>query len=281
MKTLWVTALLLIPTIATAEVRATDARLADRMDRYSQRLIGQPYVSGALGEGNTGAFDRDPRFREDGFDCTTFVETVVSVAKAKTKAAIMTNMDKIRYKDGVVSFETRNHMPGLDWIQNNKRNGTFVDITQSIDRDSTYLAEAMIQKDEWFRKLGESTLVGIPDEEKTDKLDQLHALSKKFGKKIERVPFLYKYKIVENPSILQRIPHGSIINIVRPKWNLVEAAGTYLNISHQGLAFHKDGVVYFRHAKVKDKVTEEPLLDYIKRTLESPTIQGINVLIVR
>lgn len=283
MKTLWFASLLLIPTIASAGagVRATDARLADRMDRYSQRLMGQPYVGGALGEGSTGTFDRDPRFREDAFDCTTFVETVMAVAKAKTKAAIMTNMDKIRYKDGVVSFETRNHMPGIDWIKNNKSNGTLVDITRSIDPESTYMAEALIQKDEWFRKLGEGSLVGISDDEKTAKLDQLHALAKKFGKTVEKIPFLYKYKIVENPEILQRIPHGSIINIVRPKWNLVEAAGTHLNISHQGLAFHKEGVVYFRHAKVNDKVTEEPLLDYVKRTIESPTIQGINVLSVR
>lgn len=281
MKKLWLAALLLFPTIALAEVRATDARLADRMDRYSQRLMGQPYLGGALGEGSGGKFDRDPRFREDAFDCTTFVETVIAVAKAKTKASIMTNMDKIRYKSGVVSFETRNHMPGIDWIRNNKVNGTLVDITQSIDSDSTYMAEALIQKDEWFRKLGEGSLAGIPDEEKAEKLEQLRALSKKFGKSIEKVPFLYKYKIVENPEILNRIPHGSIINIVRPKWNLVEVAGTQLNISHQGFAFHRDGVVYFRHAKLNDKVTEEPLLDYVKRTIESPTIQGINVLSIR
>lgn len=243
--------------------------------------MGQPYVGGPLGEGPAGTFDRDPRFREDAFDCTTFVETVIAVAKARTKSAVLPNMDSIRYKNGVVSFETRNHMPGIDWINNNKANGTLTDITRSIDPESTYVAEALIQKDEWFKKLGESALGGISDEEKPEKLRQLHALSKKFGKKTERVPFLYKHNLVEKPEILKRIPHGAVINIVRPKWNLVEAAGTHLNISHQGFAFHKNGEVYFRHAKVGATVTEELLLDYVKRSLESPTVQGINVLIVK
>jgi hypothetical protein len=252
------------------------------MDRYSQRLIGQPYLGGALGEGSEGAFDRDPRFREDAFDCTTFVETVISFSKARTRPQILRYMDRIRYKNGIVKYETRNHMPGLDWIRNNKLNGTFVDITQSIDPDSTYLAEAVIQKDEWFKKRSEADLSGIPEEEKEQKLKNLRALSRKFRKRLEKVPFLYKYKLVEHPEILQRIPHGAVISIVRPKWAApLEKGGTHLNISHQGLAFHKNGVVYFRHAKVNDKVTEVPLLDYIKGTIESPSIQGINVLKVR
>ena len=172
-------------------------------------------------------------------------------------------------------------MPGIDWIRNNTLNGTLVDITRAIDNDATYLAEALIEKDGWFKKLSADVLSGIPEDEKAEKLEQLHGLSRKFGKKIEKVPFLYKYKLVEHPEILNKIPHGSVINIVRPKWNLVEKGGTHLNISHQGFVFHKDGVVYFRHAKAGAQVTEEPLLEYIKRTLESPTVQGINVLSVR
>lgn len=265
------------------------------MDRYSSKLLGQPYIVDPLGEGEDATFDRDPRFREDGFDCTTFVETVVAVAKAKTKAAILQYMDTIRYKYGQygeVSFETRNHFTGLDWIKHNSRIGLMKDITQQIAPESTYLAEAEINKEEWYKKLKPERLSGIPEDQKEATLAKLHKLSSKFMKtKVEKVPFLYKYDLVAHPEIIQRIPHGSIINIVRPNWDLTQAGGTHMNISHQGLAFHKDGVVYFRNAKVvykdgqidqsQSKVSEEPLLDYVKKMIPSKTIQGINVLIVR
>lgn len=291
MKKLFVSLIILVPILAHAEVRATNPKLADRMNRYSEKLLGQPYLVDPLGEGADGTFDRDPRFREDGFDCTTFVETVVSVAKAKRKVDILNYMDTIRYKFGQVSFETRNHFTGLDWIRNNSNIGLLRDITQSISPENTYLASALVEKDEWYKKLKIERLSGIPDDAKQQKLKELHSLSKRFGKKTEKVPFLHKQALVDHPEIIDRIPDGSIINIVRPNWDLTKGGGTHMNISHQGLAFHKNGVVYFRNAKAvykdgelvksESKISEEPLYDYIKRTVPSQTIQGINVLIVR
>jgi hypothetical protein len=285
MKKLALVALILFPlmasSLAEARIRATATNLANRMERFSERLLEVPYVADPLGEGVNGRFDRDPRHRLDGFDCTTFVETVIATAKAHSRNAILPNMDRIRYKNGRVSFETRNHFTGADWIRNNVRNGILVDITQSIDRDSTYLAEAVIQRSDWYNLLKADRLSGIPEEEKESRLAELHALGQNFPDVVEKVPFLHKTKIDQNPEIINRIPHGSIINIVRPNWNLVEAIGTNMNVSHQGIAFHLNGVVYFRHASAGKKVMQEPLLDYVRKTLQSGTIQGINVLSVR
>jgi hypothetical protein len=284
-KRLLVLALISLPLAA----QATGSSLAERMDRISSQFIGKPYLEeGPLGEGDGGRFDRDPRLRLDGFDCTTYVETVISIAKSRQKKDILGWMDRIRYRDGKVGFETRNHFPDVDWIANNTRARIVKDITHRLDQDAVAVAEALIEKDEWYKLLPMTRLSGIPDGEKDARLTELRAIGATQGKIVSRVPYLRKQAIVERPEILQRIPHGSIINIVRPNFDATKGAGTHMNITHQGFAFHKNGVVYFRHASPtkdpatgKGKVTEIPLLEYVQGTIPSKTIDGINVLSVR
>jgi hypothetical protein len=80
-------------------------------------------------------------------------------------------------------------------------------------------------------------------------------------------------------AIFDRIPSGSVVNIVRPNWNLVAAIGTHLNISRQGFAVRKDGVLYFLEASdVLKSVAMVPMAEYLRAYLGSPTIKGINVL---
>lgn len=260
---------------------AAESRLATRIDRISQQWLGKPYLSDPLGEGDNARYDRDPRFRLDAFDCTTFVESTIAVAKSRSQSDILPQMDRVRYSRGRVDFVTRNHIPGLDWIQNNIENGTLRDITVSIGKNKTKIAEAVIERDEWYQMLKPNRLSGIPETERESRLAELHRMGQTRNKEIERVPYLSKEDVVGNPSIVTSIPHGSVINIVRPNWDLRKLIGTRINISHQGLAIHRNGIVYFRHASQDLKVvTEEPLASYMRRTLASETIQGINILAV-
>ncbi|MES2963180.1 MAG: N-acetylmuramoyl-L-alanine amidase-like domain-containing protein [Bdellovibrionota bacterium] len=284
MKRLLVLVLIAFPFVAQATPRA----LAERMDRVSSQFIGKPYLIDPLGEGPGARFDQDPRLRLDGFDCTTFVETVVSIAKARRSNDVERWMDRIRYANGKVGFETRNHFPDVDWIANNTRARIVTDITRTIDRDALATAEALIEKDSWYALLKIERLSGIAETEKPARLIELRSLGAKHGKTISRVPYLRKHAIVAHPEILERIPHGAIVNVVRPNFDVTKGAGTHMNITHQGFAFHKNGVVYFRHASPtpdpvtgQGKVTEIPLLDYVHGTLPSKTIDGINVLSVR
>jgi hypothetical protein len=82
-------------------------------------------------------------------------------------------------------------------------------------------------------------------------------------------------------QIFDRIPSGSVINVVRPNWDLVAQIGTHLNISHQGFAVRKNGLLYFLEAsEVLEKVAMVPMADYLREYLDSPTIKGIDVLVI-
>lgn len=263
--------------VSVSAIASDDALIAEKMDRASALLIGKPYLGDPLGEGSTARFDRDPRLRTDGFDCTTYIETVIAVAKSATPEEVPDWMDAIRYKNGYPSFETRNHFPGLDWIRNNVESGLLEDVTFRIAPGRTAIAEALIERDEWFKLLSPDRLSGVPADEKPARLAELRSLGDRFGKEIERVPYIIKSELLTDPDLVARIPHGAVINLVRPAWDLRDKIGTRLNISHQGLAFHKNGTVYLRHASTTGSVVEVPITTYLEN---ARSIAGINVLVV-
>ncbi len=315
-----------------------------RLEKISAYFIGRPYDgNGPLGEGKDGDYDKDPLFRTDKFDCTTFVETVLSIALAKDFHDFQKNINAIRYKDGKVSFVARNHFPDLDWIPNNAKAGFLRDVTAQVaGKHTTELATAEINKRGWYKKMAVSSIQvpGLSEDEKAALLERLRNEGNLFEPVFASVPYLSletifhkkessaqeqrkrqaaeallrekyendhslttpeqvnsaKKKLeselaalkLENrvadseiqDEILKAIPSGTVLNIVRPNWDLVAAAGTHMNISHQGFVIQKDGVPYYRFpSAVGDKkVSDIRLEDYLKKFLLSPTIKGITLV---
>jgi Protein of unknown function (DUF1460) len=58
----------------------------------------------------------------DGFDCVTYIETIVALARASNVDEFTEWLRKIRYQQGCVQWERRNHYMAF-WIRNNIRNG--------------------------------------------------------------------------------------------------------------------------------------------------------------
>ena len=59
----------------------------------------------------------------DGFDCVTYIETVLALARAATIDGFIESLRKIRYEQGRIEWRKRNHyMTG--WIRNNLRDAT-------------------------------------------------------------------------------------------------------------------------------------------------------------
>ena len=256
---------------------------ADRILDLGESLIGVPYVAGPLGEGPLGRYDRNPLFRFDGFDCTTFVETLTALSISDSWDDFQASLNRIRYKDGEVSFVARNHFTDLDWIPNNVRAGIYRDITEILAPGRTLVARAVIDKPAWYAKMP-ATRVQIPDlseEGKQMLLVELRAEGLRFSPEEATVPYIPLAALFgpDGGAIFDRIPSGSVVDIVRPNWDLVALIGTHLNISHQGFAVRKNGVLYFLEASdVLKSVTMVPMADYLRPYLASPTIKGINVL---
>lgn len=100
--------------------------------RMGESFLGTPYVAGTL-EGN--AVERLV-CRFDGLDCTTLVETSISLALAKqlneNYDGFRTQLTNIRYRDGEINgYPSRLHYV-LDWLYENGKRGLLEDITEKI-----------------------------------------------------------------------------------------------------------------------------------------------------
>lgn len=261
---------------------ASETDQVKRLDKMSKIFVGFPYGKGGpLGEGPDGRYDQDPLYRFDTFDCTTFIETIMAMAISRDVNEFETNLDNIRYIDGDVDYLKRNHFTDLQWIPENVKSGYMSEITHEIVKPANLkIAEAVVNYGGWLRshKLNQIIVPMASSEEKESLLQELHSMAVNYTPTVARVPYIEINWILNNPAVLNKIPHASIVNFVRPNWDLTEAAGTHQNISHQGFLFRIGKVLYLRHASTSGKVEEVPFLDYLKRFQNHATLKGIHLM---
>jgi cell wall-associated NlpC family hydrolase len=97
-----------------------DRSAASRIEFLSRRFLGCPYKPDPL----IGSADKAEVFTAalDGFDCVTYIETVVALARASNVDDFTDWLRKIRYDQGRIQWDRRNHYMSL-WIRNNVREG--------------------------------------------------------------------------------------------------------------------------------------------------------------
>ena len=234
------------------------------------------------------AYDDEPEVAAVGFDCVTFVETILALTLAMHsrdvntfKAVFQANLMSLRYREGIPGFLRRNYFfTCVDWTHNNK--WLVKDITQEIGQNIAY-AKTKINKLSWLYHykllLPYKTNLTI-----TDLADKLAKINVVLPTEDSVVPYIPSDELLTNfNKYILAFPDIAIINIVRPDWDvteLYENYGTHLNISHLGICLKKQDELYFYHAtSVNEKtVIVEKLTAYLTRYLNSPTVKGINVL---
>lgn len=253
-----------------------------RLDIISKIFLGLPYgAGGPLGEGPTGTIDQDPLYRFDTFDCTTYVETIMALALTRDVNEFEDELNKIRYENGEIEYFKRNHFTDLQWIPNLIKDGYLKEINLLVTND-IQIASAEINFPGWIRslKVSDLRLPYATQAEKEDVIANLKVVANDYSVMTATVPYISIKTLLAKPALINRIPHGSLVNFVRPNWDLTEVAGTHQNISHQGFLFKKGKVLYLRHASTGSdkKVAELPFLEYIKKFENHPTLKGVHFM---
>lgn len=264
--------------------------LARRIDSISAAFLGRPYLLGANGEGPEGRFDQAPVYRFDGFDCVTYVNTVLALAKSHDSISFRKNLINIAYRDNQLDYLHRNHFMSTDWNAWNQKNGLIEDITESLSalqkKPIHAYADTLIDKPNWlrFRTYKDIRLLeSLPINELVDRLKELHALADQVGVQATHLPYLklselFNEKGQPRQDRFDLIPHGAIIELVRPNWDMRDKIGTNLNVSHVGFAIWKGNQLYYRQASsIEKRVIDILLTDYLQYRLYSPSVKGINI----
>jgi hypothetical protein len=97
-----------------------DGPAHNRIDVLSRHFLGYPYQPNPL----IGSSDTPEVFTAslDGFDCVTYIETILALARASDVDEFVEWLRKIRYEHGRIEWKRRNHYM-TQWIRNNVREG--------------------------------------------------------------------------------------------------------------------------------------------------------------
>lgn len=233
--------------------------LAYRMKAVSDPFIGLPYEIDGHGEGADP--DSDPPARYDSFDCLTFLEEVLALALAGDPVSAPMIRRALRYHEGEVRYQSRNHFMLAQWVPRNIAAGFFVDITHTLGE--THRIEKTVTPQIWQNWAGTAGFQLGLDELPTGRFG-LNVLS-----------------LDAAEAAIDQIPAGAIILTVRqPKdWKPII-------ISHVGFVIPSvDGQpVKVRHAsKMQGGAVRDHTLEWYIEHMRwyQRAVEGIAVLIPR
>jgi len=203
------------------------------MLRIGKSYLGTKYVANTLDQNG----EESLVIRTDAVDCLTFVEYTLAQALGSSFAD---NLQKIRYRDGIINgYPSRLHYTS-EWIENGIRHGFLTDITAKNSAHTQRISLSyMSTHPKQYKKLADSP------ENVTQMAEYEKALS---GKTVSWLP---KSELPENG--LPWIMNGDIIAIT------TKLPG--LDIAHVGIAYYVNGKLHLLHASStlgKVVVSEKP-----------------------
>lgn len=210
------------------------------VEMIGKSYLGTPYVAHTLDQNK----EEELVIQTKAVDCLTFVEYVLAQALGSSFAD---NLQKIRYRDGVIDgYPSRLHYTS-DWIGNGIRNGFLIDITAENSSDTTRLCLSyMSTHPKQYKQLADSP----------ENVRQMVEYEKVLSEEV--VHWLPKRKLPETGC--PWIKAGDIIAIT------TNIRG--LDIAHMGIADYEDGKLHLLHASStlgKVVISKEPLNQMINK----------------
>ena len=235
--------------------------LSDRLSFWSAYLEKNPGFLKKLVEWTKKEVVNDfvPLFPNQ-FDCTTFVETVVALARSEVASQVVKELVSIRYRDGNPSFHTRNHFVESDWIPNNERSQLLKDITREVAEASNSSLEfeaKRLDREAWVQ----AELKRLKRHRKLEGLTNQQMLELVGHASEEAVDVRMPYILLQDvPKALAHVASGTVVNLVH------FPDGRYATlIRHQGILIRDTrGVWMLRHASHGGHVKTVSLLGYLK-----------------
>lgn len=216
-----------------------------RLTHLARKSLGQPYRPFLLGEFPFELTDPDPLYCLSASDCVTLVEQSYALALSSDWSGFFKTLQRIRYMNGVIGYETRNHFAEADWNPNNA--WLFEEVTDRLAPAASEPIQTRVDRAAFLARAGVRCS------------DPPQVVSGRF------IP------VARLSSVAAGLRDGDIVE-------LVKGDGQWQYVSHMGLVFHdREGRVTLLHSG-KPAVLEEPLAGYLER---HPAITGLRFLRLR
>ena len=249
----------------------------------------------ASGEGTFGLYDPDPISRFDVFDCTTYVETVLALARTPLIRNPFKNQEKnlaeqyqrsflrIKYLGAgdyfksEISFNHRNHFASTQWIPNLEAKKIVRDVTWQLDPQGPNLMRAKtLDYHAWRAELNAKA-----NPQRRDSLRQEFLIPSPYfnqEKELAQLPYLSFVRILEPSTGIKAALLKKKILI----FNLISGSSQVNEIiTHQGFVLNLGGKLFVRHATpTQKKVTTVDFDEYLRERMQDTTVRklGMNFL---
>jgi len=205
----------------------------ERINYFSEKLKGKPYFLGPMGEGRSIHPSYKPRVNFNEMDCLTYIEHVLALAYTKDYNDFFNVLQKIRYKNGVMEYNKRNHFLVADWLLYNQL---------KVESEDLALGNFLLFEKEIDRKkfFNDSSLV---------------------NPKVS-IPFLPKEKAIVYADTV-KFAKDTIFAVAI----LSDLPG--LDAAHTGFVVgssKKKGLMLRHASQLKGKIIEQPLSEFLKTT---------------
>ncbi len=217
--------------------------------------LGSAYIVNPLGEGEESKYAKNPLFREDGFDCTTYVETILAQHKTYNSSSnqsdeiFFRNLMSIRYVDGKIDFFSRAHFMEYHWIPNALK----YNYISAYPIENSKQSKLKINLQKWFL---DNQFI-----ENKDKNYQIE--SKKQPAKINvSIPYIPCDSITK--EFIESLPDFMLVFFLRklPSHSLPGQSEEISLVTHMGILQNSD----LYHASIlTKKVTKQNFLEYLKK----------------
>lgn len=255
--------------------KSVPKKMAERLVMASDALLGVKYLEFPMGEGPQGRYDSDPTVRLDAVDCVTFVEQSLAMARARTAEGMLDELARIRYKNGVTTYQDRNHFTEADWLPNNIAAGIIRDITAEVAGSDTRTITKLISKRAWYaaktvKDLKGPRIAGLSEAEKQALVAEWRASGAYIPDQTASLAYLPIETLARHAK---DIPNGTIVSLVRADKPTIPTV-----VSHMGLILQKDGHTFLRHAAQGDRVIDVPVPGYFDKYKTSKwPLLGLNL----
>lgn len=222
--------------------------------QVGRMLLDTPYAAGTLeGDGEMLTIDME------GFDCTTFAETVLALTitareRRDSWRDFAYNLEKLRYRNGTLgNYASRLHYMS-DWVIDNNHRGIITDVTTRIGTSRSML------KTLDFMSRNRTLYPALADQETYEAIRD-----RENGFRSHNIPYLSA-----NASMNASFREGDMVMLVTKKDGL--------DVTHVGFITMIDGTPHLLHASSKaKKVTIEKMAlpEYLRR---SPQTAGVRVI---
>ncbi len=234
-------------SVKVVRLLAKAARLPSdtcRMTWFARQLCGLPYVAKTLEKNSDERLVVNLRQ----LDCTTFVETVLALARCsaggkRSFADYCDELRRLRYRGGEVDYVNRLHY-FTSWIEENAARGAVEDIQAPVPpftATQTVRASYMTTHTDTYPML----------HGRADRVARIRLMEDTITGRTYR--YIPKTQLADSRLLRATVRDGDIIVILTSKKGL--------DTSHIGIAvWHSDGLHMINASSVHHKVVEEPKL---------------------